>query len=153
MFIPEDISRRVSRVLAETLDVDEDDLMPNATLQGDLGAESLDFLDIMFQLEREFGINIPDDELFPQALLRGGCDVVQAGRLTERGLNELRARMPYADFSCFDHDRRLSSIADLLTVGLVARYMTWKLSQGAGAGANGIRADAVPHHSSLAHLQ
>ena len=45
--------------------------------------------------------------------------------------------MPFADLGAFDKDRRLSAISDLFTVGLVIRYITWKLGQGAGNGTNG----------------
>ena len=55
----EEIYTKVSGTLIEALNVDEDQVTPNATLQGDLGAESIDFLDIVFRLEREFGIKIP----------------------------------------------------------------------------------------------
>jgi acyl carrier protein len=49
--------------------VDEDDLTPTATLQGDLGAESIDFLDIVFRLERKFGIKI-SHELLPESVFQ-----------------------------------------------------------------------------------
>lgn len=147
----EDIYVRVARVLAETLNADEDDLTPTATLQGDLGAESIDFLDIVFRLEREFGIDIPNDELFPESIFHGSPDVVREGRVTDQGIHELRSRMPYADLGNFDRDRRLSTIADLFTVGLVARYITWKLGQGSGARANGSGGVPLALNPSPAH--
>ena len=61
----EEIFTKVSATLVEALNVDEDEIKPTSTLQGDLGAESIDFLDIVFRLEREFGIKIPRGELFP----------------------------------------------------------------------------------------
>jgi acyl carrier protein len=75
-------------VLEESLNVDEDDLTPTATLQGDLGAESIDFLDIVFRLEREFGIKIPRGELFPESVFQGDPDFVQEGRVTDQGMGE-----------------------------------------------------------------
>ena len=124
---------RVTRVLIEVLNADEADITPGATLQGDLGAESIDFLDIVFRLEREFGIRIPRDELFPESIFEGDPTFVQDGRVTDRGLAELRAHMPYADLSGFEGDRRLSAVPDLFTVGLITRYVAWKLGDGAGA--------------------
>jgi acyl carrier protein len=132
----EDISGRVARVLVEALNVDEDEVRPAATLQGDLGAESIDFLDIVFRLEREFGIKIPRGELFPESVFQGDPDLVQNGRVTDRGMAELRSAMPYADLESFDRDRRLGAVPDLFTVGLVTRYVTWKLGSGAGAAAS-----------------
>ena len=124
---------RVVRVLVEALNADEDDLTPSATLQEDLGAESIDFLDIVFRLEREFGIRIPRGELFPESIFQGDPEFVQDGRVTDEGMGELRSRMPYADFSAFEADRRLGAVPDLFTVGLVARYVAWKLGQDLGA--------------------
>lgn len=128
---------KVVQVLAESLCVNENELTPSATLQGDLGAESLDFLEIAFRLEREFGIDIPDGELFPRTVFQGNSNFVREGRVTDQGMSELKSRMPYADFGVFDQDRQLSTVTDLFTVDLVARYITWKLSQGVGAGTNG----------------
>jgi acyl carrier protein len=124
-----EIYTKVAGVLVEALNVDEDDLTPTATLQGDLGAESIDFLDIVFRLEREFGIKVPRGELFPESVFQGDPDFVQEGRVTDRGMAELRLRMPYVDLDAFDQDRRLSAVSDLFTVGLVARYIAWKLGQ------------------------
>jgi acyl carrier protein len=131
MSASEEIYGKVARVLVEALNVD--DVTPAATLQGDLGAESIDFLDIVFRLEREFGIKIPRGELFPESVFQGDPDFVQDGRVTDQGMGELRSRMPYADLGDFDQDRRLSVVADLFTVGLVANYVAWKLDQGPAA--------------------
>jgi acyl carrier protein len=125
-----DIYRKVSRVLSESLNVDAEDLTPAATLQGDLGAESIDFLDIVFRLEREFGIKVPRNELFPESVFRGDPEFVRDGRVTDQGMAELRSRMPYADLRAFDQDRRLTAVAELFTVDLVARYVAWKLGPG-----------------------
>ena len=123
-----EIHTKVASVLVESLGVDEDDIIPSATLQGDLGAESIDFLDIVFRLEREFGIKIPRGELFPDSILGDQADLVQEGRVTDRGMIELRSRMPYADLADFERDRRLGAVADLFTVALVVRYVEWKLA-------------------------
>jgi acyl carrier protein len=124
---------KVVSVLVEALSVDEDEITPTARLQGDLGAESIDFLDIVFRLEREFGFKIPRGELFPESLFRGDPDFVREGRITDQGMVELRSRMPYADLDRFDHDRRFSAVPDLFTVDLVARYIAWKVGQGVAA--------------------
>jgi acyl carrier protein len=120
------IYRKVSQVLVDSLNVDEDGLTPTATLQGDLGAESIDFLDVVFRLEREFEMRIPRGELFPDGIFQGDPEFVQDGKVTDRGMVELRSRMPYADLSAFDRDRRLSAVPDLFTVGLITRHIEWK---------------------------
>src|SRR5436305_8209503 len=100
----DEIYTKVSATLVEALNVDEEDVKPTSTLQGDLGAESIDFLDIVFRLEREFGIKIPRGELFPEAIFQGDPDFVQNGRVTDKGLNELRTRMPFADLTGFERN-------------------------------------------------
>src|SRR6516164_1281762 len=125
----DEIYSKVSATLVEALNVDEEDIKPTATLQGDLGAESIDFLDIVFRLEREFGIKIPRGELFPESVFQGDPTFVHEGNVTEKGMSELRLRMPYADLRAFEKDRRLDAVSDLFTVGLVANYITWKLAQ------------------------
>ena len=123
-----EIQTKVASILAASLGVDEDDVIPSATLQGDLGAESIDFLDIVFRLEREFGIKIPRGELFPESIFQGDPDFVQNGRVTDKGLAELRARMPFADLGEFQKDRQVSHIGDLFTVDLIARYIQGKVA-------------------------
>jgi acyl carrier protein len=124
----EEIQPKLARVLVEALNVDEAEITPAATLQADLGAESIDLLDIVFRLEREFGIKIPRGELFPESVFHGDPAFVQDGRVTDEGMRELRARLPFADLGAFDRDRRLSAGPDLFTVGLLARYLAWKLA-------------------------
>jgi acyl carrier protein len=129
MFATDEVYGRVAGVLVEALNVDEHEITPAASLQGDLGAESIDFLDIVFRLEREFGIKIPRGELFPESVFQGDPEFVQEGRVSDQGMEELRLRMPYAALDGFDHDRRLSAIPDLFTVNLVAHYIAWKIGQ------------------------
>jgi acyl carrier protein len=122
-----EIYSKVSATLVEALNVDEGDIKPSSTLQGDLGAESIDFLDIVFRLEREFGIKIPRNELFPESIFQGDPDLVQNGRVTAKGLDELRTRMPFADLSKFEADPAVENLSDLFTVDLIARYIQGKL--------------------------
>ena len=131
MRVSSEIYAKVTHVLVHALNVEENDVVPEATLQGDLGAESIDMLDIVFRLEREFGIRIPRGELFPESVFQGDPDFVQEGRVTDAGMAELKSRMPYADLGNIDRDRRLAGISDLFTVDLIARYIAWKLSKGA----------------------
>jgi len=124
----DEIYSKVSATLQEALSVDEDEIRPGATLQGDLGAESIDFLDIVFRLEREFGIQIPRGELFPESIFQGDPAFVQNGKVTEKGLQELRTRMPFADLSKFEANPELSGIGELFTVDMITRYIQGKLA-------------------------
>ena len=123
----EEIYTKVSATLVEALNVDEEDIKPTSTLQGDLGAESIDFLDIVFRLEREFGIKIPRNELFPESIFQGDPEFVQNGKVTDKGLAELRARMPFADLSDFEKNPEVSRVSDLFTVELITKYIQGKL--------------------------
>ena len=123
----EEIYSKVSATLVEALNVDEEDIKPTSTLQGDLGAESIDFLDIVFRLEREFGIKIPRGELFPESIFQGDPKFVTDGKVNAAGLAELREKMPYADLSEFSKDPRLEKMEDLFTVELIVRYLQSKL--------------------------
>jgi acyl carrier protein len=147
----DEIYGKVATVLVDALNVEEDEITPTAKLQGDLGAESIDFLDIVFRLEREFEIKIPRGELFPESVFQGDPEFVQEGKITDQGIGELRSRMPFADLNGFDHDRRVSSVPDLFTVEMVTRYIEWKLGQSANGEPNGKGAVQSSHASSTVH--
>lgn len=123
----DEIYHKVSATLVEALNVDEEEIQPTSTLQGDLGAESIDFLDIVFRLEREFGIKIPRGELFPESIFQGDPEFVQNGKVTEKGVAELKARMPFADLSKFEANPEVTGISDLFTVNMITRYIEGKL--------------------------
>jgi acyl carrier protein len=122
-----EIYEKVSATLVDALNVDETDIKPTATLKGDLGAESIDFLDIVFRLEREFGIKIPRSELFPESIFQGDPEFVEGGRLTDKGMVELRTKMPYADLSKLEKNPEITALNDLFTVDLITRYIQGKL--------------------------
>src|SRR2546427_203493 len=121
MMTSDAIYQKVSNTLVEALNVDEEEIQPTSTLQGDLGAESIDFLDIVFRLEREFGIKIPRGELFPESIFQGDPDMVQSGKVTDKGMAELKTRMPYADLTKFERDPNFEGLRDLFTVEWISR--------------------------------
>jgi acyl carrier protein len=123
----EEIYQKVSATLVEALNVEEEEIQPTSTLQGDLGAESIDFLDIVFRLEREFGIKIPRNELFPESIFQGDPEFVQNGKVTQKGLDELRQKMPFADLAKFEQNPELTAISDLFTVDMITKYIEGKL--------------------------
>ena len=131
----DEIFKKVAATMVEALNVDEDQVTLTSTLQGDLGAESIDFLDIVFRLEREFSIKIPRNELFPESIFQGDPDFVKDGKVTAKGLDELRSKMPYADLSAFEKNPTLEGISDLFTVNLIVSYVESKLATAARAAA------------------
>lgn len=126
----EEICRRVHEVIAEALccHVSPEEIKMTSRLQGDLGAESIDFLDIVYRLEREFHKKIPRGDLFPESIFYGHPEFVENGKVTDQGLQELRARMPCADLTTFAENPEFSEIRDLYTVEMVCKYMQGKLA-------------------------
>ena len=129
----DEIFQKVAATLVEALNVDEDQVTLASTLQGDLGAESIDFLDIVFRLEREFSIKIPRNELFPESIFQGDPEFVKDGKVTAKGLAELRSKMPYANLAEFEKNPTLEGISDLFTVDLIVSYIESKLAAGASS--------------------
>jgi acyl carrier protein len=124
-----EIYERITKVLVQALGVEEDEIIPTATLQGDLGAESIDFLDIVFRLEREFVIKIPHGEFISALVFQDESAILHDGQVTNQGLAALRSQMPYADLRPLERGRRLNRIYDLFTVDLLTSYIAWKLGE------------------------
>jgi acyl carrier protein len=123
----EQIFEKVQATLVDALGVDEEEVTRGATLQGDLGAESIDFLDIVFRLERNFGIKIPRGELFPENLT-ADPEWIADGKLTSKGVEELKTRLPFADISKIESDPTVDKIGDLYTVDMLVQYVQSKLA-------------------------
>jgi acyl carrier protein len=124
----DEIEKQVQEVLVEALGVDDDEVTTKATLMGDLGAESIDFLDIVFRLEKAFGIKIPREELFPAEDLMNNSELIHNGKLTEKGLEVLREKMPHTDLTEFEKDPDINKMGDLFTVNAIINYIEGKLN-------------------------
>ena len=123
----DEIFERVKKALVDALGVDEEDILPSATMVGDLGAESIDFLDIVFRLEKSFGIKIPRGDLFPEDVL-SSSEFVAGGKVNAAGIAALKTRMPFADLSRFEANPNVQNFANTLTVEDMVRYVQSKLS-------------------------
>jgi acyl carrier protein len=122
----DEVFEKVRVALTEALGVDDEDVTPEATMVGDLGAESIDFLDIVFRLEKSFGIEIPRSELFPEDILTN-AEYVRDGKVTATGVAELKKRMPFADLSKFEQNPLVQDFGNLLTVSDLCRYIGSKV--------------------------
>ena len=122
----EEVFEKIKTALVDALGVDDDEVTPEATLVGDLGAESIDFLDIVFRLEKAFSIKIPRGELFPEDVLTNAA-YIKDGKVTEAGLAELRKRMPFADLDAFAKNPVVQDFAGLLTVADMCRFVEGKI--------------------------
>ena len=123
----DEIFEKVQSSLEDALGADEDEITRDATLVGDLGAESIDFLDIVFKLEKSFDISIDREELSPEDILTNS-QYVQDGVVTAEGIGELERRMPWADLSKFKENPRVQDFGNLLTVGDLCNYVETKVN-------------------------
>ena len=124
----DEIFQQVQGVLVDALGVDDNEVTPEATLMGDLGAVSIDFLDIVFRLEKAFGIKIPREELFPAESLMNNSQYIDNGKLTEAGLSELRKKMPHTDLTEFVKDPNINKLGNLFNVKAIVNYVENKLN-------------------------
>src|SRR5262245_10968848 len=123
----DEIFAKVRETMVDALGVDDDEVTPDATLVGDLGAESIDFLDIVFRLEKNFSIKIPRGELFPESLAADQT-LVKDGAVTPAGIAELRKRMPHADIAKFAKNPKVENIQELFTVQMIVNFLQRKLA-------------------------
>lgn len=137
-----DVELRVRKVIAESLCVELNEVSTSANLINDLGAESIDFLDIMFRLEKEFDIKIPQREIERQA--RGDMqpeEFEKDGILQPQGLQRLKELIPEINPSSWREGMALRELPALFTVavfvGIVTRKLSGSLFAGSGAEAGG----------------
>ena len=124
----DDIFSKIQEVLDDALGVDEDEVTPGASLTADLGAESIDFLDIVFRIEKTFDVKISQGELFPENLVDNE-EWVANGKLTNAGLDMLKGRMAHVDFDTFEGgDRSISKLGDAITVDSLVNFVELKLA-------------------------
>jgi len=115
------IYEKVKESVVEALGVDEEEVTPSAVLFDDLGAESLDLLDIVFRLEKEFGIKIPRGGIQTDALSAEGEnlkeeDLIVDGVFTPLGIEKLKKSMSEVDPSRITEGFRADDIPTLFTV-------------------------------------
>ena len=127
----EQIVEAVREVLEEALGVDADEVTLDATITSDLGAESIDFLDIQFRLEKKFStpgkpFKINQGELFPENLMENAA-WVSGGKFTDEGMKMLRAKLPHVDLDAFDKVRDVNKDDELITVKSLVEFVERKL--------------------------
>ncbi len=125
----EEVLEKVQEVLVDALGVDDDEVVEEASLQDDLGAESIDFLDIVFRLETAFKIKIPRGELFPENLA-SESSFVDDGKVTAEGIAALKEKMPHADVDAFAADPQVENLKGLFNVRMIVNFVENKLNAG-----------------------
>ncbi len=122
------IFEKVREVLVDALAVDEDEVTAKASLVDDLGAESIDFLDIVFKLEQTFGFKIAQGELFPENVMKDP-KYVKDGKVTTEGLARLKERLPHVDFASFEASPEIAKVATVFTVDTLVNFVENKLNK------------------------
>jgi acyl carrier protein len=122
----DEIFSKVRDILMDELAVDEDEVTPQSSLVKDLGAESIDFLAIVFKLEQAFGFKIAQGELFPENVAQDPR-YVRDGKVTPEGLTVLKQRLPHVDFAAFLKDPQVSKVGELFTVETLVNFVEKKL--------------------------
>jgi acyl carrier protein len=123
----QEIIEKVRKCVANALGLDEEEVELDKVLSRDLEAESIDYLDITFQLEKTFGITIQKDELFPQKIFQDEA-YVKDGVVTDKGMAFLEEKLPFADMTEFRQDPQVNKVPDLFTVQLLVSYVKTKLA-------------------------
>lgn len=122
----QDIFDQIKDVLVDALGVDDDEVSPEAKLEADLGAESIDYLDIAFRLEKQFDIKIGESEMFDQSVLNDP-QYVQDGTVTPAGISALEARMPHADLTDWKQNPQVEKLVDVFDVQMLCKFVKSKL--------------------------
>lgn len=122
-----EITKIVKTIISQALKVEEKDIQTSSSLIKDLGAESIDFLDIVFRLEKAFKIKIPKGELFPEKILTD-TRFVKDGRITPAGIEELKGKISGANWEEFSKNPLVANFGELFTVGMIVDYLSQKLA-------------------------
>ena len=128
---PADIEQKVIQVIADSLCVDLNSISLKSNLMRDLGAESIDFLDIMFRLEREFNIKIPQREI--ERLARGGLapeEFEVNSILQAKGAERMRMILPELNAEELRAGLPLRELPSLFTVEVFANIVKRKVASG-----------------------
>ena len=123
----EEIVRRLTPIVAEALDRPLSEVDRHASLIGDLGAESIDFLDLQFRIESAFGIKVGDEELWRAAFDLDDARFVRGGKLTAEALAELERRQPGFDWKRFGSGLAVAELPLLVTVESIAAHLEARL--------------------------
>lgn len=123
----EDISivySKVADIVADVLAIDKGEISEDSSLIKDLGAESIDFLDLIFRLERAFSIKIPRGQIEKEA--RGALsesDFEKDGVLTERGMVALKAYLSEVPPERFKATMKVNEIPTLFTMKTLCKLV------------------------------
>ena len=124
----DEILAAVRSSVSQSLGIEEDEVRPDATLMVDLGAELIDFLDIMFRIDRKTGIRVKVSAI--RGHIMGALSVDQFrdpdGFVTPAGLLQIQRVMPHVTATAFEGGLEARHVAKLITVqdlaGVIAKH-------------------------------
>jgi acyl carrier protein len=124
----DDVYAAVQEALVGALGIGEEEVTPNATLLGDLNAESIDLLDILFRIERKLGVKIQASDL--GAYVQGGIPDEEFGdkdgKITPKGMAQLKKAMPQIDVAAQTGKLQATEVMSLFTVQNLADMVAQK---------------------------
>lgn len=124
-----EIFEELKPLLVEVLGVSAEKIRPDNVLVSDLGAESIDLLDLTFQIEEKFQVRIEANEIEREARKRFPAGVYEKdGYLTEEALDEIRKSVPELDASKLVKGLRKIDLPSLLTVSFFVHLIARKLA-------------------------
>lgn len=124
----EAIFDRVRTIIANVVELDEDEINLGSSLIDDLGMESVDFIDISVKIEEEFNIEIGEGELWDFGKIFADERMMKQGKITSRGVKYLRERFPGDDFQEVKPGTSLADIISLIKVKFIVDYLCHKTS-------------------------
>jgi len=124
----EELRRQVVSLVADALDRDAAEVSPHDSLIDDLGAESIDFLDLQFRIESAFGLKFRDEELWRGSFDPNDRRWVVDGRLTPEAVERVRQRQPEYPWHRFAQGVTVADLPRLLTVDTMVEQLESKLT-------------------------
>lgn len=114
----------VAKIVADVLVIDESEVESKKRLIAELGAESIDFLDLIFQLEREFKVKIPRGQIEKEARGTLSEDEFETkGVITPAGMEVLKGYLSEVPAEYFKASMKVSEIATLFTVETLCKLV------------------------------
>ncbi len=124
----EAIFERVRTIIANVMELDEDEISLDSSLIDDLGMESVDFIDISARIEEEFNVEIAEGELWSFGKIFADESIMKEGKITSHGVKYLRERFPGGDFQEVKPGTSLADIISLIKVKFIVNYVSGKTS-------------------------
>lgn len=131
----EEVYPKVAETIADALGCDLEEVQPELSLIDDLDAESIDFLDMVFRLERAFGMKIPRGKIVEDA--RGDMpesEFEEKGMVTEGGMEKLRSFLTEVPEERFQSPMKVADIPRLFTAETFCRLVVRAQREAAPAG-------------------